>query len=153
PGPIQFSATPLPMVLKNGATGEKHLPETMLGGVAVFDFDNDGWPDIFVANGATMPGLEKIDASFQNRLFRNDRHGVFVDVTAKAGLGGSGYCMGVAAADYDNDGWVDLLVTGVRGVNLYRNRGDGTFEDMTARSGLAAGPWVVAAAWFDYDKD
>jgi len=101
---VRFEESTLPMVLKNGAIGDKHLPETMLGGVAVFDYDNDGWPDIFVANGATMPGLEKIDASFQNRLFHNNRDGTFSDVTGKAGLGGTGYAMGVAAADFDNDG-------------------------------------------------
>ena len=153
PVPVRFAESTLPMIVKNGARGDRHLPETMLGGVAVFDYDNDGWPDIFVVNGASMPGLEKIDASFRNRLFRNQRDGTFSDVTDKAGLGGAGYSMGVAAADFDNDGWVDLLVTGLRGVTLYRNRGDGSFEDATARSGLAPGGWSVAAGWFDYDND
>jgi Tfp pilus assembly protein PilF len=153
PVQVRFDESTLPMIVKNGATGDKHLPETMLGGVAVFDFDNDGWPDIFVANGATMPGLEKVDASFRNRLFRNNRDGTFTDVTVKAGVGGAGYSMGVAAADFDNDGWIDLAVTGLRGTTLYRNRGDGSFEDVTARSGLSQGRWAVAAGWFDYDND
>ena len=153
PVPVRFEESTLPMVLKNGATGDKHLPETMLGGVAIFDYDNNGWPDIFVVNGATMPGLEKIDASFQNRLFHNNRDGTFTDVTGKAGLGGAGYAMGVAAADFDNDGWIDLAVTGLRGTTLYRNHGDGSFENVTARSGLTQGRWAVAAGWFDYDND
>ena len=153
PVPVRFDESTLPMIVKNGATGDKHLPETMLGGVAVFDYDNDGWPDIFVTNGATMPGLEKMDRSFRNRLFHNDRDGTFSDVTDKAGLGGAGYAMGVAAADFDNDGWVDLAVTSLRGTTLYRNHGDGSFEDVTARSGLTQGRWAVAAGWFDYDND
>ena len=151
--PVQFAATSLPTILKNGARGEKHLPETMLGGVAVFDYDNDGWPDIYVTNGADMPSLEKTDASFLNHLFRNNHDGTFTDVTSRAGLGGAGYPMGAAAADFDNDGWIDLLVTSLGGVTLYRNRGDGTFEEVTMRARLPQGKWAVAAGWFDYDND
>ncbi len=152
--PVRFTETPLPMIVRNGATGEHHLVETMIAGVGVFDFDNDGWPDIFVANGASIPGLEKGDASYSNRLFRNNHDGTFTDVTVKAGLAGSGFSMGAAAGDFDNDGNIDLFVTGVRSNALYRNRGDGTFEDVTKRAGLESdGKWAVAAGWFDFDND
>ncbi len=152
--PVEFTAQPLPMIVKNGAAGEKHQVETMLAGVAVFDYDNDGWPDIFVSNGASIPSLRKTDASFHDRLFHNNRDGTFTDVTDRAGVAGNGYSMGVAAADFDNDGWVDLFVTGVRANTLYRNRGDGTFEDVTERAGLVSdGRWSIAAGWFDYDND
>jgi hypothetical protein len=142
------------MVVKNGASGEQHQIETMLAGVAVLDYDNDGWPDIFVANGGSIPSLQKTDSTHRNRLFRNNQDGTFTDVTAKAGVAGDEYAMGVAAADYDNDGSVDLFVTGVRSNTLFRNRGDGTFEDVTRRAGVASdGRWSVAAGWFDYDND
>jgi tetratricopeptide (TPR) repeat protein len=152
--PVSFESTALPMIVKNGATGEKHLIETMIAGVAVFDYDNDGWPDIFIANGATSPGLQKADPTFYNRLFRNNHDGTFQDVTMRAGLAGSGYSMGAAAADFDNDGNVDLFVPGVRSGALYRNLGDGSFEDVTAKAGLnERGKWSVAAGWLDYDND
>ena len=152
--PVRFDASPLAMVVKNGAKGNKHLIETMIAGVALLDFDNDGWLDIFVANGAEVPGLTKTGPEYFNRLFRNLGDGRFADVTEKAGLAGQGYCMGAAAADFDNDGWTDLFVTGVAGNRLYRNRCDGTFADVTNKAGVAGnGTWAVAAAWFDYDSD
>ena len=151
---VLFTPMPLPMVVRNGAVGSKHQIETMPAGVAVFDFDNDGWADIYIANGAAVPSLRKADATYSNRLFRNNRDGTFSDVTAKARVAGVGFCMGVAAADFDNDGWVDLFIAGVNGHTLYRNRGDGSFEDVTKASGLASdGRWSVAAGWFDYDND
>jgi Tfp pilus assembly protein PilF len=151
---IRFTSQALPMTVKNGAEGAKHQVETMPAGVAVFDYNNDGWPDIYVANGAAVPSLSKTDESYSNRLFRNNGDGTFTDITTSAGVGGTGFCMGVAAADFDNDGHVDLFVTGVRTQTLYRNRGDGTFEDVTGRAGLLSdGRWSVAAGWFDYDKD
>jgi enediyne biosynthesis protein E4 len=141
-------------VLRNGAIpGEKHQIETMPGGVALFDYDGDGLLDLFLANGALEPGLDKRNPQFWNRLYRNRGKGVFEDVTAKAGVAGEGYSMGAAAADYDNDGRTDLFVTGVGRNILYRNRGDGTFEDVTARSGIRSEPWSIAAGWFDYDGD
>jgi enediyne biosynthesis protein E4 len=153
-GLLRFEASPLDMVVNNGATGAKHLIETMIAGVGVFDYDGDGWTDIFVANGAPIPSLQKSGPQFFDRLFRNNHDGSFTDVTREAGIAGSGYSMGVAAADYDNDGRVDLFVTGVRGNTLYRNRGDGTFEDVTEKAGLGEkGKWAVAAGWFDYDND
>jgi Flp pilus assembly protein TadD len=151
---IRFRPQPIPMVVHNGALGKKHLPETMLAGVGVLDFDNDGRLDIFVSNGAEMPTLVKTGPAFRNRLFRNQGNGAFADVTETVGVGGTGYSMGVAAADFDNDGWTDLFVCGVRGNTLYRNRGDGTFGDVTAPAGVAGnGSWAVAAGWLDYDGD
>jgi hypothetical protein len=146
-------------VTEPSRTKHKHQPETMVSGVALLDYDGDGWLDIYAVNGATMPGLDKSDPKFHNRLFRNRGDGTFEDVTARAGVAGKGYDLGVAAADYDNDGHVDLFVAGLRGNVLYHNRGDGTFEDVTARAGLAAPDpdygtlWAVGAAFLDYDRD
>ena len=92
-------------MLRNAATPEKHQIETMPGGVAVFDYDNDGYPDIYFTNGAEQPSLEKTGPQYRNRLYRNRHDWTFEDVTAKAGVGGAGYNIGVAAADYDNDGY------------------------------------------------
>lgn len=145
--------------LRNGAIGEFHQPELMLGGVAALDYDGDGCMDIFFTNGATMPGLKKTGPEFSNRLFRNNCHGVFTDVTEKAGVAGEGYSMGVAVADYDNDGHPDIFVAGVNRNILYRNRGDGTFEDVTEKARLGGVDarygklWSVSAAWVDIDND
>ncbi|SPE26984.1 ASPIC/UnbV domain protein [Candidatus Sulfopaludibacter sp. SbA3] len=158
PGAIEFeditANSGIEFVLRNGAVpGEKHQIETMLGGVALFDYDGDGLLDIFLANGALQPGFGKRDPRYWNRLYRNRGNGVFEDVTAKAGVAGEGYSMGVAAADYDNDGHPDLFVAGVGRNILYHNRGDGTFEDVTAKAGIRGEPWSVAAGWFDADGD
>lgn len=145
--------------LRNGATGDFHQPELMLGGVAVLDYDRDGCMDIYFTNGATMSGLKKTGPQYSNRLFHNNCNGTFTDVTGKAGAAGEGYSMGVAAADYDNDGFPDLFVAGVNRNILYRNRGDGTFEDVTAKARLSGVDsrygklWSVAAAWIDVDND
>lgn len=155
--PVAFEELParsgLAFVLRNAATAEKHQIESMTGGVAAFDFDNDGWTDLFFANGARQPDLQKSGPEWWNRLYRNKRDGTFEDVTERAGVRGEGFSMGAGAGDYDNDGHTDLLVTGVRRNTLYRNRGDGTFEDVTARAGIRAEPWTVAAGFFDYDND
>ncbi len=140
-------------VLENTPTPEKQMIETMAGGVAVFDYNGDGRPDLFFTNGATIPALEKSAPKYFNRLYRNEGGMKFTDVTAQAGLAGAGYSMGAAAADYDNDGHVDLFVAGVNRNILYRNLGHGRFEDVTARAGIKSGPWAVAAGWFDYDND
>jgi tetratricopeptide (TPR) repeat protein len=125
-------------VVRNSETPERYQIEPMIAGVALFDYDNDGRLDIYFCNGATIPGLEKSNASSSNRLYRNGPGLVFEDVTARAGVAGAGYSMGAAAGDYDNDGWTDLYVTGVNRNILYHNRGDGTFEDVTSAAGVAA---------------
>jgi hypothetical protein len=146
--------TELPVKLMHGETSRKHLPATMAGGVAVFDYDGDGRLDIFVANGGELPSGRKTSPAHANRLFRNLGRMQFADVTAKAGVGGTEFSFAAAADDYDGDGHPDLLVTKLRGLQLLRNRGDGTFEDTTAKSGLTnAGRWAVGAAWLDYDHD
>lgn len=141
--------------LENNASGQKHLIETMAGGVALLDFDRDGLLDIFLSNGAEQPSLRKTSPKYWNRLYRNLGSGRFEDVTVKAGLQGSGFDIGVAAGDYDNDGFTDLFVAGVRGNSLYRNLGNGRFEDQTQAAGLAqANPrWAVGGGWFDMDQD
>ena len=145
-------------VLNNGTIPEKPIVDSVLGGVAVIDYDRDGFLDLFFTNGATLPGMSKEGASFYNRLYHNNRDGTFTDVTEHAGVAGAGYSMGVAVADYDNDGFPDIFVAGVNRNILYHNNGDGTFTDVTAKagvSGLAGGNklWSVGAAWLDYDND
>jgi hypothetical protein len=146
--------------LENSRTSQKYLPETMCGGVAVFDYDNDGRLDIFFTNGARiddpMPAGRipvKDDPRYRNRLYHQNTDGTFSDVTAKAGLAGAGYGMGVAVGDYDNDGFEDLFVTGLDRATLYHNNGDGTFTDVTAKSGIAISGWSTSAGFFDYDND
>ena len=143
-------------VLRNSPTAQKHQVETMPGGLAAFDYDNDGRVDLYFVNGARQPDLKKIDGSYANRLYRNLGGWRFEDVTEQAGVAGEGFGMGVGAADYDNDGFTDLFITGVNRNILYRNRGDGRFEDVTAKAGLAVHgrqPWSIAAGWFDCDND
>jgi hypothetical protein len=140
-------------VLHNAGSPERHQIETMAGGVAVFDYDNDGYPDIYFTNGAEQPSLAKTGPQYRNRLYRNRHDWTFEDVTDKAGVSGAGYNIGVAAGDYDNDSHADLFVTGVKGNTLFHNRGDGTFEDVTRAAGLESRDWAVAAAWVDYDND
>ncbi len=146
-------AAGLTFVHQHSPTPDKHYVESVPGGLAVFDYNGDGRPDIFFTNGAQTPSLEKTSDAFANRLFRNDGGMRFTDVTEAAGVRGVGYAMGAAAADYDNDGHVDLFVAGVRQNQLLRNRGDGRFEDVTPRSGITSGEWAVAGGWFDYDND
>ena len=160
---IQFENTiegsKIQFKLKNSLSPQRYTFETMVGGVAVFDYDNDGLLDIFFTNGAAIPSLEKSDPSYSNRLFRNNGDGTFTDVTEKAGLQGIGYSMGAAAGDYDNDGSVDLYVTGVNRNQLFHNNRDGTFTDVTEKAGVGGivpklgKAWSVAAGWFDYNND
>jgi hypothetical protein len=140
-------------VHQHSPTADKHYVEAVPGGLAVFDYNGDGRPDIFFTNGAPTPSLEKSSALYANRLYRNDGGMRFTDVTDSAGVRGIGYAMGAAAADYDNDGRVDLFVAGVRQNQLLRNRGDGRFEDVTTQAGVASGQWAVAGGWLDYDHD
>jgi enediyne biosynthesis protein E4 len=147
------SVAGLRFVYQHAPTPEKHYIESAPGGLAVFDANGDGRPDLFFANGASSPDLEKRGPEHWNRLFRNDGGLRFTDVTAEAGVAGVGYAMGAAAADLDNDGDVDLFVAGVRRQQLLRNRGDGRFEDVSAAAGLTQGEWAVGGAWLDYDAD
>jgi len=145
--------------LKNSASGRFHQVELMPGGVAAFDFDNDGCMDLFFTNGATIPELRKSGPEFWNRLYRNNCDGTFTDVTARAGVGGEGYSMAVATADFDNDGLCDIFVAGVNRNILYRNLGGGRFADVTAKAGLSGVDpkrgkmWSISAGWLDYDND
>jgi enediyne biosynthesis protein E4 len=143
----------LDFVLQNNPTPRKHMIETMPGGVAAFDYNGDGLTDIFFTNGASIPSLQKDSPKFSNRLYRNDGGMKFTDVTLEAGVAGAGYSMGAAAADYNNDGHVDLFVAGVYRNILYRNLGNGKFEDVTEAAGIKSDKWSVAAGWLDYDND
>ena len=145
-------------------TSQKYLLESMVGGVAMFDFDQDGYLDLYFVNGAAlddpMPKGKLPDKSaprYWNRLYRNLYRNqgdlTFEDVTEKAGVKGEFFGQGVAAADYDNDGFPDLFVASFGGNNLYRNRGDGTFEDVTRSAGVGGGGWSAGAGFIDYDKD
>jgi hypothetical protein len=130
----------LDFVTNSGRTPHRHQPETMVSGVALLDYDGDGWLDVYAVNGAKLPGLDKTAPGFWNRLYRNRGNGTFEDVTAKAGVKGDGYDLGVAVGDYDNDGDEDLFVTGLGGNHLYRNDG-GHFTDVTAEAGVAGSGW------------
>jgi hypothetical protein len=149
----------LNFTLHSSTSPHRYSIETMTGGVAAFDYDNDGLLDLFFTNGAEVPSLEKSNPGFLNRLFHNNGDGTFTDVTQKAGVGGLGYSMGVAAADFDNDGFTDLYVTGVNHNQLLHNNGNGTFTDITAKAGVAGiipgigKAWSVTAGWIDYNHD
>ena len=148
---------------ENSATSNKYLIETMGGGVALLDYDNDGRLDIFFVNGAYLADPmsdgklpDKSEPKFWNRLYHQNADGTFTDVTEKAGLTGMAqnhYGMGVAVGDYDNDGFEDIYVTGYGGNTLYHNNGNGTFTDVTQRAGVGAGGWSASAGFFDYDND
>jgi hypothetical protein len=146
-------------VSNNGATARKQQPEGLIAGVAVFDYDGDGYPDLYFVNGASLPSLAKEGPQHRNRLYHNNGDLTFTDVTEKAGLGGAGYGMGVAVGDYDNDGRPDLYVANVNGNQLFHNNGDGTFTDVTVKAGVGGGSyegkkmWSAAAAWVDYNND
>ncbi len=149
----------LSFVANSSPTPNKNQPETMLSGVGLIDYDNDGYLDIYLVNGAAIPSLRKESDMYKNRLFHNNRDGTFTDVTEKAGVAGDGYDMGVAIGDFDNDGWQDIYVASVTGNHLYHNNGDGTFTDVTKKAGVAGASylgqkmWSAAAGWFDYNND
>ncbi|HKE26021.1 MAG TPA: CRTAC1 family protein [Bryobacteraceae bacterium] len=159
PAPIHFAYRPIDFQLDSCETAQRHAPETMAGGVAIFDFNNDGYPDLFFVNGADIRTLHKTSSKYSNRLFQNDGKGNFTDVTQRAGLAGTGYDNGVAIGDYDNDGFEDIFVGGVHGNHLYHNNGNGTFTDVTEKAGIAKpdreyGPlWSVGGAWLDVNND
>jgi hypothetical protein len=151
----------------NGMSGFHFYPETMGSGVALFDYDNDGDLDIFLVQGAMLGPVDVSKAAFhpqlplRGRLYRNDSirnaDGTctlkFVDVTEESGIRAEGYGMGVTAADFNNDGWVDLYITNFGNNQMWRNNGDGTFTDVTAESGADVPGWSICAAFLDYDRD
>jgi hypothetical protein len=142
----------------NSPASRKYFPKPMCGGVALFDFNNDGRMDLFFTNGAQLPELKKTDPSYYNCLLKQRAGGTFEDVTAKAGLAGErlDFNFGVAVGDYDNDGFEDLFICSAGKNALFHNNGDGTFTDVTDASGIGGKPphtLSVAAAWFDYDND
>jgi hypothetical protein len=136
----------------NAHSPERWLPETVGAGVAVFDYDGDGWVDVYFVNSGPSDFYAP-PAPLKNALYRNNRDGTFTDVTDRAGVAGGTFGMGAAAADYDGDGRQDLYVTSYGRNILYRNRGDGTFADVTAKAGVAAPGWSTCAAWLDFDAD
>ncbi len=162
-GPIAFEEiagrSGLAFVSDSSPTPNKNQPETMVAGVALFDYDNDGYLDVYLVNGAAIPSLEKESPKYWNRLYHNNHDGTFTDVTEKAGVAGAGYAMGVAIGDYDNDGWPDIYIVNTGKNQLFHNNGNGTFTDVTDEAGVAGGildgkkMWSVSAAWVDYNND
>lgn len=146
-------------ITQNSPTPNKNQIETMVAGVGLLDYDGDGYLDIYLVNGAAIPSLQKESPKYWNRLYRNNHDGTFTDVTERAGVAGSGYGMGVAVGDYDNDGKPDIFLANVTNNQLFHNNGDGTFTDVTAKSSLAGAKmdgkkmWAVGAGWFDYNND
>ena len=136
----------------NGKSSARHLPETVGAGVAIFDYNGDGWMDLYFVNSGQSDFYTPA-TGLRNALYRNNHDGTFTDVTVETGVPGRGFGMGAAAADYDGDGDVDLLVTNYGQDILYRNKGDGTFTDVTAEAGISGEGWHTSAVWFDYDRD
>jgi len=161
--PIRFeeiaAKSGLRFVTENSATPNKNQVETMVAGVALLDYDSDGYLDIYLVNGAAIPSLQKETPKYWNRLFHNNHDGTFTDVTEQAGVAGAGYGMGVSVGDYDNDGRPDIFLANVNGNQLFHNNGDGTFTDVTDKAGVSGGKfngkkmWSVSAGWFDYNND
>ncbi len=137
---------------ENGASPDKYFPEIMGGGAAIFDYDNDGWADLFLVDGGSFVD-EGAAARARHRLYRNRGDGTFDDATAGSGVAVSGFGMGACAADFDNDGWTDLYVTAYGANRLYRNTGDGGFRDITEAAGVAAPDWSASCAFGDADND
>src|SRR3974390_2973584 len=150
------TASGVAFVHNNAAYGEKLLPETMGGGVAFFDYDNDGAQDILFINSTYWPWHVPEGKPLTTPvLYHNDGNGHFTDVTAGSGLDISWYGMGVAIGDYDNDGLDDVFITAVDGNHLFHNEGNGKFREVTAAAGVggSTNDWSTCAAWIDYDND
>lgn len=154
-GPIEFTDVTTQAGIRfkhnSGAFGKKYLPETIGAGGAFLDYDNDGWQDILLVNSMDWPENKKRKSFLA--LYRNNKEGTFTDVTHQAGLGIEMYGIGVAIADYDNDGNVDVYITCVGPNHLFRNLGGGRFADVTRKAGVGDPGFSTAAAWFDYDND
>ena len=138
-------------VHNSGAFGKKYLPETLGAGAVVLDFDGDGWQDLLLVNSMNWPGHP--GAKSYPALYRNNHNGTFTDVTRGSGLDVEMYGIGATAADFDNDGKIDIYVTGLGGSRLFRNLGGGRFADVTRRAGVGDGGFATSALWFDYDND
>ena len=136
-----------------GGAEKRYLMESMCGGIAVLDYNNDGWMDIFLVNGSTLEDF-RAGRCHPSKLYRNNHDGTFTDVSAPAGLAACNWGFGVAVGDYDNDGWEDIYVTNLSGAVLYHNNHDGTFTDVTAKAGVGnASRWGTSTAFGDYDND
>jgi enediyne biosynthesis protein E4 len=136
----------------NGRSPEKYLPESTGAGCAFFDYDNDGWMDIYLVNSGKCDFFTP-ETPLRNALYKNNRNGTFTDVTEKAGVAAGGFGQGVAVGDYDRDGFQDLFVTQYGRSILYHNNGDGTFTDVTEKAGVGVSGWASSAVWFDFDND
>jgi len=150
---VSPAASGITWVHENAISPERYLPETLGPGCAFFDYDNDGWMDLYLVNSGPSDFFQPVKP-LRNALYKNNRDGTFTDVTEKAGVGaGTTFGMGVAVGDYDNDGYPDLFVTAYGRCILYHNNGNGTFTDVTAKAGLGLPGWTTSAVWFDYDND
>jgi hypothetical protein len=149
---VSTKASGISWTHNNARSPERYLPETVGAGCAFFDYDNDGWMDIYFVNSGPSDFYTP-SVPLKNALYHNNHNGTFTDVTDKARVAGGTFGMGVAAADYDGDGWADIYVTGYGRNLLYHNNHDGTFTDVTERAGVAAPGWSTCATWFDYDND
>ena len=137
---------------ENAMSSEHYLPETLGPGCAFFDYDNDGWMDIYLVNSGPSEFYQP-HKPLRNALYRNNRDGTFTDVTEEAGVAGGTFGMGIAVGDYNNDGYPDLFVTACGRTLLYRNNGNGTFTDVTKQAGIEISGWTTSAVWFDFDND
>jgi len=149
---IPASVSGITWLHENARSDNHYLPETLGPGCAFLDYDNDGWMDIYLVNSGPSDFFHP-STNPRNALYHNNRDGTFTDVTGKAGVPGGTFGMGVAAGDYDNDGYPDLFVTSYGNCILYKNNGNGTFTDVTAKAGVATPGWTTSAVWFDYDND
>ena len=149
---VSPKASGISWVHNNAHSPERFLPETVGAGGAFLDYDNDGWIDIYLVNSGCADFYTPT-SPLKNALYRNNRNGTFTDVTDKAGVAVGRFGVGLAAGDYDGDGWQDLFVTNYGPDILYRNNGNGTFSDVTEKAGVAVTGWSTCAVWFDYDSD
>src|SRR5215813_7274842 len=149
---VSPQASKLNWTHNNARSPDRQLPETVGAGCAFLDYDNDGWLDIYLVNSGPSDFFTPA-TPLKNALFHNNHDGTFSDVTDKAGVAGGRFGMGVAVADYDGDGYVDLYITNYGPNLLYHNNGDGTFTDVTEKAGVTAPGWSTCATWFDFDND
>jgi len=138
---------------RSGGREKRTILETPGSGVALLDYDNDGWLDIYLVNGSTYAALKGKEAAPRAMLLHNNHDGTFTDVTEKAGVANERWGFGVVVGDYDNDGWPDIFVSNFGKNRLYHNNHDGTFTDVAEKAGVTLGGWSTGATWGDYDRD